>query len=437
MRILHVTHQFPPNHIGGTEIYTHTLASHLRDLGHQSIVFTPETGPRGQFREDSWGGVPVFRALTGRSSPQATFKATFGDPFLQRALARALSTADPDLIHVHHLMGLPAAICKQIKELGLPVVATLHDYWLLCPNAQLLTNYDQSVCPGPRLWLNCARCAAARLEQPALNVFAPVIAGVMAWRAHILRKAIEAIQIFVAPTAFVRDLFVQKGVIPADRVIHIPHGVGTEMVRPRPPGPADGPLRVAYLGGISWQKGVHVLVDAMSLLQPSLVTLRIYGDLTAFPRYGQRLTDQAASQPNTSFAGHLTRAEVWDALAVTDVLVVPSLWYETAALVIQEAFAAGAPVIASRLGALQERVRHGIDGLLLPAGDSRTLANALARLAADRNYFLGLQANIQPVVTISQHVKRVLSLYERLVIAAGRRYNSACERSIASTSSPH
>jgi glycosyltransferase involved in cell wall biosynthesis len=334
-------------------------------------------------------------------------------------------------------MGLPAAICKQIEELGLPVVATLHDYWFLCPNAQLLTNYDQSVCPGPRLWLNCARCAAARLGQPALNMIAPITAAVMAYRARILRKAMEAIDIFIAPTAFVQDLFVEKGMIPADRVIHVPHGVGTEMVRPRLPGPADGPLRVAYLGGISWQKGVHVLVDAMSLLEPSLVTLRIYGDMTAFPRYAQRLTDQAASQPNTSFAGRLTRAEVWEALAVTDVLVVPSLWYETAALVIQEAFAAGAPVIASRLGALQERVRHGMDGLLLPAGDSRALANALARLAADRNYFLGLQANIQPVVTISQHVKRVLSLYERLVIAAGQRYNSARERSIASTGSPH
>jgi glycosyltransferase involved in cell wall biosynthesis len=365
---------------------------------------------------DNWDGVPVFRAIAGRNSAPAIFLTTFGHPFLQHAFAETLNATAPDLVHIHHLMGLPASIPRLIQESGLPVLATLHDYWFLCPNAQLLTNYNQSVCSGPRLGLNCARCTAARLEQPALNLGAPIIAGVMNWRAHLLRQAISAVDTFIAPTAFVRDLFVQKGLIPAEQVVHIPHGIATQGVQARSSQTDGAPLRVAYLGSISWQKGVHVLLEAVLQLDPSRVTLAIYGDLTTFPRYTQQLTDQAAGRPNISFTGSVRRAQVWEALARTDILVVPSIWYETAALVIQEAFAAGVPVVASRLGALQERVRHGLDGYLFPPGDSEALATILAQLAADRKHLAQLQAKIQPVFTIKQHVEKVLALYQSLAI---------------------
>ena len=413
-RILHLIHQYLPDHVGGTEIYTQTLASNLQSYNYQSKIFTRQRGSEQRLLRDNWDGVPVFRAIAGRNSAQAIFLTTFGHPFLQHAFAETLSATAPDLVHIHHLMGLPASIPRLIQESGIPMLATLHDYWFLCPNAQLLTNYSQSVCSGPRLGLNCARCTAARLEQPALNLGAPIIAGVMSWRARLLRQAISAVDTFIAPTAFVRDLFIQKGLIPAEQVVHIPHGIATHGVQARPPQAAGVPLRVAYLGSISWQKGVHVLLEAVLQLDPSRVTLAIYGDLATFPRYTQQLTDQAAGRPNISFIGSVMRAQVWEALARTDILVVPSIWYETAALVIHEAFAAGVPVVASRLGALQERVRHGLDGYLFPPGDSEALATILAQLAADRKHLAQLQAKIQPVFTIKQHVEKVLALYQSL-----------------------
>ena len=107
-------------------------------------------------------------------------------------------------------------------------------------------------------------------------------------------------------------------------------------------------------------------------------------------------------------------------MARTDVLVVPSLWYETAALVIQEAFAAGVPVIAPRLGALQERVHHGQDGFLYPPGDCQALATVLSRLVGDPQLLKRLQRNIQPVTTVDQHVARVSALYDRLVSSTDR-----------------
>jgi glycosyltransferase involved in cell wall biosynthesis len=243
----------------------------------------------------------------------------------------------------------------------------------------------------------------------------------MGWRAHLLEKAVGSIDRFIAPTAFVRDLFAEANLIAADRIIRIPHGIDITDVRPRIPDPPEGPLRVAYLGGISWQKGVHVLIDAVAQLEPADVSLQVYGDLTTFPEYGGQLTELAGGRPNITFAGRLSRDEVWGALARTDVLVVPSLWYETAALVIQEAFAAGVPVITSSLGALVERVRHGVDGLLTPPGDSSALAAILVSLSRDRAQLEGLRAQIRPVMTIDEHVDCVLTEYRRLANASGHR----------------
>ena len=421
LRILHVVHQYLPEHVGGTEIYTQSLAAALQTRGHDTLVFTRGSGATRELRDLVWDGVRVLRAEVPESGPQAVLRATLSHPFLEESFRRALEIAPPDLVHVHHLMGLPASLPSIARRAGLPVVMTLHDYWILCPNAQLLTNYDQSVCSGPRLWLNCARCAAARLDQPLLQLGAPLVAAVIGWRAHLLRQAIRSTDRFIAPTAFVRDLFVRAGLIDAGRVAHIPHGIDTIGVLPRPPASSGGPLRVAYLGGISWQKGVHVLVDAVTGLQPSMVTLKVYGDLTVFPDYGRHLAHLAAGHPHVEFAGRLSRSEVWQALSRADLLVVPSLWYETAALVIQEAFAARVPVIASRLGALAERVRDQVDGLLVPPGGPDALRATLLSLANDRRSLERLRAQIRPVMTVHEHVDQVLSLYRHLVKASHQR----------------
>ena len=88
--------------------------------------------------------------------------ATFGDATIERLFERALDDFRPDLVHVQHLMGFPVQLLHLLRQRRIPYVVTLHDYWWICANAQLLTNYGQQICDGPRLWLNCGRCALAR-----------------------------------------------------------------------------------------------------------------------------------------------------------------------------------------------------------------------------------------------------------------------------------
>jgi glycosyltransferase involved in cell wall biosynthesis len=158
---------------------------------------------------------------------------------------------------------------------------------------------------------------------------------------------------------------------------------------------------------------VHVIVTAARHLDPARATLTIYGDPAPFPEYVRSL--QAQAGPAVRFGGRLEREQVAGALAEGDVLLVPSLWYETSALVVQEAMACGLPVVASALGALAGRITHGVDGLLLPPGDVAAWRAALADLAAQPERIAQLRAGIGPVRTVAEQVAEMEALYQTVV----------------------
>jgi glycosyltransferase involved in cell wall biosynthesis len=169
----------------------------------------------------------------------------------------------------------------------------------------------------------------------------------------------------------------------------------------------------AYIGGLARQKGVHVLVDAFNGLPPS-ARLTIAGDETAFPSYCASLRSRA-KHPGIEFSGRLGRDEIWQNLRQADVLVVPSIWYETSSLVVQEAFATGTPVVAANHGALAERVQDGTDGLLTPPGDVPALRRALQRLMDEPTLLARLRRGIKPVVDLDEHEGRVEQVYRQVL----------------------
>jgi glycosyltransferase involved in cell wall biosynthesis len=110
--------------------------------------------------------------------------------------------------------------------------------------------------------------------------------------------------------------------------------------------------------------------------------------------------------------GAFERSQIADVFSELDVVVVPSLWYENAPLVIAEAFAAGKPVIATNLSGMSELVRHEVNGLLFERGDVRSLATALRRIIVDPTLRGRLRAGIQPARTIEQEVDELVQLYQ-------------------------
>jgi glycosyltransferase involved in cell wall biosynthesis len=413
VRVLHIVHQYPPDHLGGTELYTQSLARRQAAAGHFPSVYVPlagaERGPAAALES----GVRVYRQPIGGEGRTAVFLRTFWSQAAVTSLEDVLDREQPDLVHIQHLMGLPAQLAGVLNRRGLPYVFTLHDYWTLCANAQLMTNYDQTLCAGPNRFLNCARCALARSGLPDLALARHGLAPLLARRNRLLLTVLEDAQALIAPSVFVREEITRLGG-PAERLVVVPHGIELPAEMPprraaAPGEPSSGQLQVVYLGGISRQKGIHVLIEAASDL-PAGIQVTIYGDMSAQPDYAARLRRQAQGAAVT-FAGRIERQQIWPALATADVVVVPAIWYETSSLIAQEARAAGALVIASDLGALPERLSDGQDGLLFPPGDARTLRRLLLDLHARPERLRELQAAITPVRGIDEHVRDIEAVY--------------------------
>ena len=456
MRILHVTHQYPPDRRGGVEVYTQTLAEAQAAQGHivavlhgwadrvndAPLVSSQYTVASSQpsvvsSQTSSQTSIPnpqslILLAATPRPPrhPLEAFIRSFHNPALDRAFAAWLHGFRPDVVHIQHLKGLSARLPVVATRLGIPVVYTLHDWWTFCGNAQLV-RHTGKLCGGPWLWLNCADCAAHHNAvtahpnphsfipnpQTALALAAsPVVAALFAYRERLLEASLRAADVVIAPTAFVRDRYAQQGLADA-RFRVVEHGIAY---------PDDGgrrtedgrntkyEVRIGYLGGLSWQKGVHVLVEAFNALPPDRAELVIYGDPRPFPDYVARLK-ALARHPGIRFAGPYVPDDRWRILADLDLVVVPSVWPEISSLVTQEAFAAGVPVVASRVGALAARVHDGVDGRLVPPGDVQALAAVLAELVQRPEELARLRQGVRPPRSLAQHSEAITSIYREVV----------------------
>ncbi len=360
MRILQIVHQFPPHHLGGVELITETLARDLRLLSHSVQVLTRAPAQAGM--QANVTHIPEVGS-NGRR-----FMATWRDAAATRQAVACIQQIQPDVAHVQHAMGHPLQLFDALNARRIPYVVTLHDYWFVCANAQLVTNFDQTCCAGPNA-LKCGRCAAARAGLPGAAAFA--LAPLMRDRNRRLRNVLSQARAVTTPSRSVRDWFASHGFATgAWRVV--PYGLDGAPITPEPG--SDAPHFI-YVGGLAEQKGVHVLIEAFNRL-PREATLTVVGPFNAFPAYVSDLRARA-THPGIRFAGQLSRPDIWRALARSDALVAPSLWPETFTLVAHEALAAGCALIASDIGALKDTAGAGADVTLVTPGDVAALHAAL------------------------------------------------------------
>ncbi len=424
MRIALVVHMFPPSSLGGTEIYARNLARALSER-HEVAVFYRDDGDGLVWREE-WQECQGFRLLRVgrrfdaiRANHLAAFRNTFFNRDVERAFDRFLDETRPDLVHFHHVALLSYRLIAQVRQRGIPCPLTLHDYWFICPNSQLIQP-DAQVCQGKMGGLNCARCMTARITKPWIKMARPAIALLIQLRNSLVRRAALEADLLITPSRFLMATYVAAG-FPAHRFRWLENGIDVARIKAFVRRAADDDrLRVTYLGTLAWHKGVHILVQAAHSLSPDRFRLRLFGNLNTFPQYTAFLR-QIANPSHTTFEGLLPNDMVGRILAETDVLVVPSIWYENSPVVIQEAFAAGVPVIASRLGALSEKVHDGIDGLLVPPGDVEAWRDALERVVNDAALRQRLRAGVRPAMTIREHVSQIEQTYRQLVGRKGER----------------
>lgn len=410
MRIALVVHQFPPERVGGTEVHTLVLARELATRGHAVSVFYPHPG-LAEDRVVERDGLRLWQAanppLRPSASPASQFWRTFRNRKVEASFQRFLAGFRPDLVHFQHVQNVSARLITLAA--GRPRLLTLHDYWYFCANGQLLRP-DGSLCQGPGI--ACGACALARLPRPLPPLMRPAAALPLLARNAYLRRALGKIDLFIAPSDYVRERYTGWG-LPSERIIVLPHGVSPDRLRGARRGGHDRPGAplFGYLGAIAPAKGVHVLVEALGAL-PVEARLVIYGDETVFPEYAARLR-RAATHPGVCLAGPLDYDMVGEALAQLDYLIVPSVWHETLCMVVDEAHTVGVPVIASRLGALT-RIQDGVNGRLFEAGNVAELAEILRDLCAQPESRDSYASRLPRIPTVAEQTDKLLKHYTKL-----------------------
>lgn len=415
-RIAFVVHKLAPENLGGTEIYSWSLARELVRAGHEVHIFYPTTDLIPKEERIERESISLWRVPLPESredeNPISQYWHTFRDGEIELAFQRFLAEVRPEVVHFQHVQGVSARLIELAA--GIPRIVTLHDYWYFCANSQLIRP-DRSPCDGPDEGCrSCVDCATERADLTWMRSLRPLVALPFAYRNAYLRRLASQVDLFIAPSEFLRRQYVQQG-FPADRIVVIENGLDRDKLAPSQDRIAPPPLtrpHFGFLGSLAWQKGVHVLIEAFNRLGNE-ASLTIYGSETIFPDYVEELK-ALATHPNIRFAGPVDPRHVGDVLRQVDCLVVPSLWYENSPLVIQEAFGVGTPVIASRLGALTEKVSEGKAGRLFTAGSVEDLSQVLMELSADPSRLDAMARQTTPAPAMDLHAASLVQLYQRL-----------------------
>lgn len=274
-----------------------------------------------------------------------------------------------DVVHVHNFFPLITPyIHRALHDAGIPSVQTLHNYRIACAAATLLRK--QRVCEkcvdGSPLWSVVHRCYRSSL---------PGSIGLYRMIRYIKNNRVwDYSAKVIALTEFSRRIYLRAGV-PSEKITVKPNFVPDN-------GRVDRQARVGFLfvGRISEEKGIHLLVEAMRLV-PS-ASLRVAGDGPLLAQLKQ------AAPENIVFLGRLTPSEIRDEMIRAAALVMPSIWYEGMPMTVLEAFEVGLPVLASDIGGFPEMVNPHVNGLLFPPASIHGLAESLIRVNADDKFLI-------------------------------------------------
>lgn len=383
MRILSVHNRYQIR--GGEDECHEAEVALLREMGHDVEVY-----------EENNDRVPEM----GKAHLAAR---TIWSQEAYQNVRQQLAASPCDVMHVQNFFPLISpSVYYAAKAEGVPIVQTLHNYRLLCPNALFFR--EGKVCedclgkfiPYPGMQHGCYR------ENKAAS------AGVTALIAlhRFMQTWTKTVDLYVALTEFARQKFIEGG-LPAKKIVVKPHFIHPD------PGPGRGSGNYAlFVGRLSVEKGLDTLLDAWALLGDRL-PLKIIGD----GPLADRVMEATQRLPNVEWLGRKPLAEVYALMGEATCLIFPSKWYETFGRVAVEAFAKGTPVIAANIGAIAELVDAGRTGLHFRPGDPDDLRDQVKWVLANPNAVSQMRraarAEFEAKYTVKKNYEELMDIYAR------------------------
>lgn len=315
---------------------------------------------------------------------------------------RQLEDKSYDAVHVQNFFPLisPAIYCAS-QESGVPVVQTLHNYRLLCPNGQFFRDDHP-----------CEDCLGKLIPLPGIihacyreSVVATSLVAAMLTVHRMKRTWTEMIDVYVALTEFAREKFIQGG-LPAEKIVVKPNFVYPD------PGFRPGKGKYAiFVGRLSSEKGIDLLLEAWKHLETK-IPLKIVGD----GPLALQVAEAAELLPEIEWLGRKPLEQVYELMGDAAFLVFPSVWYEGLPRTIVESFAVGTPVIAADLGAMSSLINPGQTGLHFRPGNledfmaqvewSVTHLEAIAQMRSEA------RAEFERQYTAEKNYEKLVEIYD-------------------------
>lgn len=339
----------------------------------------------------------------------------------KRKIAQIVADTQPDLVHIHGFIHeMSTSILPALKEAGLPVIQTLHDYKIVCPNTTFVSN--ESICEscqGHRYY-NIVRKRCKRDSLPA-----SLLAGLEMYVHEAFGLYEPNIDLFISPSEFLADKVKEHGIKKPVEVI--PNFINPNTFRPH----YEKENYFIYVGRLVRVKGILTLLAAMRQMS-SDAQLRIAGS--------GELEDElrayvAEHNLNVVFTGHLDTAELTHLMQRASFTVVPSEWYENYSMTVIESLACGTPVIGAAIGGIPEQVRDGWNGMLFPSGDAGALAQKMDAMLANRQAIVQMGRNarnqVERVNGPVAHYEQTMAAYERVYGGQAGDYGATLRRPVS------
>ena len=363
MKICRMIYTYSPYQLGGGDIYTAYISRALADNGHKEVIISISPMHKDIVEEN--GNIKIYRFPPLNVSTFHTIAKkhlllqgiwTLLDiysPYAYYKILSILKKEKPDVAHIHTPIDLTLSGFDAVANVGLPTVLTVHDYIFLCRRF-VLSHSNGDICTE--------------------NNINPLCRFYRQFCRRILNNKVD---IVISPSKFPLNLYKMNGFFKNCETIVLPHGIeldregNTDNAKNENSGRSI--LNISYIGSLTKHKGVHILISAFRSIKNENIRLHIVGGGVC----ETELRRMSGDDNRIIFHGKFSNKEIRRFYQDSDVLIVPSIWYDVRPNVILEAYRDGVPVIGADIGGIPELVIENQTGFLFKSGDVEDLKRVL------------------------------------------------------------
>ena len=400
MKILMVNKFLYPR--GGCETYMLNLAEELKSKGHEVEYF-------GMYDENNTVGNKKG-LYTANMDFHSKGLARFLYPFkiiysteAYRKISKVLDDFKPDIVHMNNInFQLTPSVIYAIKKRNIPLVQTVHDYQMICPN-HLLYSFEE-VKP-------CERCiSGSKFNCLKYNCIhgsrAKSLIGAIEAKLYWMLKTYRKVDLYICPSRFLESKLLDASDVYAGKTVAIHNFIEK---KPMPEVKPQEKPYVAFASRLSKEKGVTLLAEAAKLLPeiPFIVA-------------GSGPDDEALKNiPNVTMTGFLTGDALTSLIANAKVMILPSVWYENCPLNILETHCFGVPVITMNSGGMAELVEDNKTGLLVQEPTAQAIADAIEKCFKNEEFYAALKENCatraEEIIEVGEYCDILLEKYREVI----------------------